>query len=251
MFNHEPRLLCNFSYLTGMIAHWRSPRFNRVFWTQHGHFPMSKDYKFSPKHLNSPTARKAIPVRKKPYRLSLTRGITLLYRRNEGPGTWSVEVASGDGKPWQKKFVMADDVETVNGRDVMTLDQAKEHARKLARADDGPTDGDRPATVKEALEDYKKHLEGRGQGTTHASGLIRRLPSSLAAKPVAMMTVRLVGITQQRTLRTRKTRRKEAHYKWKQISSLLTSSQVRKTDYQMPHRCGTGCLWTRRTEAGC
>src|SRR5262249_8384634 len=43
--------------------------------------------------LETPTARRRLEVRKKPYWTTISPGIHLGYRRNAGAGTWSVRVA--------------------------------------------------------------------------------------------------------------------------------------------------------------
>ena len=40
--------------------------------------------------LKNRTNRLKLPIKKKPYKLLIAPGIFLCYRRNEGPGTWSV-----------------------------------------------------------------------------------------------------------------------------------------------------------------
>jgi hypothetical protein len=49
--------------------------------------------------LETPTARRKLATRKKPYKVRIARGIKLLYRRNEGVGSWSVEATDGHGRP--------------------------------------------------------------------------------------------------------------------------------------------------------
>ena len=43
--------------------------------------------------LETATARRKLPVAKKPHYIKIAPGIHLGYRRNTGPGTWSVRVA--------------------------------------------------------------------------------------------------------------------------------------------------------------
>src|SRR6516164_6532854 len=49
--------------------------------------------------LETPTARRKLAVRKKPYWTTISPGIHLGYRRNQGGGTWSVRVADS-GAEW-------------------------------------------------------------------------------------------------------------------------------------------------------
>jgi hypothetical protein len=58
--------------------------------------------------LKNRTNRLKLPIKKKPYKVLIAPGIFLCYRRNEGPGTWSVEAG------WLKRFAIADDFEGAN-----------------------------------------------------------------------------------------------------------------------------------------
>lgn len=140
--------------------------------------------------LETRTQRVKLRARRKPYPARVAPGITLGYRRNEGPGTWSVICADGRGGSWMKRIALADDREDADGKLIMDYWQACEAAKKLARMGDGPADGDRPVTVGEALEDYQRHLEGRGQPGAQVGIIINRLSPALAAKPVSMLTDR-------------------------------------------------------------
>jgi hypothetical protein len=82
--------------------------------------------------LETPTARRKLAVRKKPYWTTISPGIALGYRRNAGSGTWSVRSADG-GTEWVKRIALADDLERADGRDVLTYWQAVDQARSLAR----------------------------------------------------------------------------------------------------------------------
>jgi hypothetical protein len=140
--------------------------------------------------LESRTQRAKLTPRGNPYVVTLAPGIRLGYRRTKAlPGTWCVKVANGKGSSWQKDLnALADDIEDGDGKLIMNYWQACDLAKKLARATDGPANSDRPATLKEALEDYKRHLEGRGQPGAQVGIIINRLTPSLAETPVSMMT---------------------------------------------------------------
>src|SRR6516165_8842334 len=86
--------------------------------------------------LDSKTARLKLPVRKKPYTNRAAPGIRIAYRRNEGPGTWSV---LGGGGLWLKKIGIADDLEPADGVNVLDYWQASDRARDLARGTVGRT----------------------------------------------------------------------------------------------------------------
>src|SRR5262245_19528717 len=111
--------------------------------------------------LETATARRRLPVRKKPFWVSVSPGIGLGYRRNAGPGTWSARAADSGGARWIKRIGLADDYEKSDGRNVLSYWQAIDAARAAAR---GTTDegGDRPVTVGEALDQYEADLRARG-----------------------------------------------------------------------------------------
>jgi hypothetical protein len=66
--------------------------------------------------------------------------VTLLYRRNQGNGTWIVRAAAGDGRSyWTKAFAEADDYAEA-GETVVTFYDAQDRAKELARGSDSATD---------------------------------------------------------------------------------------------------------------
>src|SRR6185436_11106488 len=105
--------------------------------------------------------RLKLPIKKKPYKVLVAPGIFLCYRRNEGPGTWSVEAG------WLKRFSIADDFEDANNKSVMSFFQAQQHALKMARGAEG--DSNKPVTVAEALDAYQTDLAARGGGKANAT----------------------------------------------------------------------------------
>ena len=54
--------------------------------------------------LKNRTNRLKLPIKKKPYKLLIAPRNLSRYRRNEGPGTWSVEAG------WLKRFALADEL---------------------------------------------------------------------------------------------------------------------------------------------
>lgn len=141
--------------------------------------------------------------RRKPYSTSIAPTIRLGYRRNAGPGTWSVICADGQGGSWLKRIGLADDHEDSDHKNVLTFWEAADIAKALAR-DDGTGDtGDRPATVKETIEkDYRADLIARGKQTKNADELIGKLTPALASKPVSMVTTKDVRDFRNRLLAT-------------------------------------------------
>jgi len=137
--------------------------------------------------LESATARRKLAVRKKPYWTTISPGIALGYRRNEGAGTWSVRVADS-GAEWVKRIAVADDLEAATPPHVLSYWQAIDQARALARRQPGePIDESRPVTVSEALTCYEKDLLARGGSPYNAQHPRLHLPASILNKPVAML----------------------------------------------------------------
>jgi integrase len=146
-----------------------------------------------PRHRRSPrienrTNRLKLTPRRKPYYFGIAPGISLGYRRNQGPGTWSVKAPAGHGAFWIKAFGLADDYEAANGGTVLDFWQAQDRARVIARASDGG--GDRPLTVSEALDNYAAELKSRGGSSLNVSRVRHALSPTLAAKTVGLLTAR-------------------------------------------------------------
>jgi integrase len=138
--------------------------------------------------LENRTTRLKLPARKKPHAFTtISPGIALAYRRNQGAGTWVVRVADGKGGNWQKVFAVADDHEDADGSHVLTFWQAQDKARVLAR---GTVESGRPVNVAEALNDYARDLKARGGLAGNVSRVRHHLLPGLATKPVALLTAR-------------------------------------------------------------
>jgi integrase len=136
--------------------------------------------------LESRNARLKLAPRKKPYFITVSPRVALGYRRNAGAGTWSVRASDGHGGNWLKSFAVADDHEDANGASVLDFWQAQDRARALARAGEG--NGDRPATVGEAISAYAADLAARGAHPDNAASLRFNVPDTLKAKAVALLT---------------------------------------------------------------
>jgi len=138
--------------------------------------------------LETRTARLKLKVRKKPYDFtSISAGIQLGYRRCKGAGRWVVKVADGHGSYWTKRVAYADDHEDADDEHILSWWQAQDKARALARGKDA---GGRPATVAEALADYEADLIARSASPANARRVGTLLPSTMLAKPVALLTAR-------------------------------------------------------------
>jgi len=138
--------------------------------------------------LESASARRKLPIAKRPIYVKLAPNIFLGYRRNENVGSWNVRV-TGPGIDWIKKIGLADDFEPSDGRAVLSFWQAQETARKLARRQPGDDAGDdsRPLTVAEALTNYEADLTARGGDAYNAKRARLHVPPVMASKPVALL----------------------------------------------------------------
>lgn len=133
--------------------------------------------------LENRTVRLKLATRKKPYTALIAPGIFLAYRRNTGPGTWSVKCHG-----WLKRFGLADDHEDANGESVMSYWQALERAKMLARAGEGNTE--QPISVAETINAYEADLDTRGGRKYNATQLRLHLTDALKSKAVALLTER-------------------------------------------------------------
>jgi integrase len=133
--------------------------------------------------LENRTQRLKLATRKKPYTALIAPGIFLAFRRNAGPGTWSVKCNG-----WLQRFALADDFEDANGESVMTYWQALDRAKSLARAGEGSSE--QPISVAEAMDAYEADLATRGGSQYNASLVRRHLPGTLGSKAVALLTER-------------------------------------------------------------
>lgn len=131
-------------------------------------------------HLKNRTNRLKLPIRKKPVKLLIAPGIFLCYRRNSGPGTWSVEAG------WLKRFAVADDFETANNATVMTFWQAQKRALAMVRGSEA--DSDKPVTVDEALTAYETDLTVRGGAIYNATSVRNHLSAAMLSKVVMLLT---------------------------------------------------------------
>jgi integrase len=131
--------------------------------------------------LRNRTSRLKLPIRKKPFKALVAPGIFLCYRRNSGPGTWSVEASFG-----LKRFALSDDHENANGISVMTFYQAQQHALKMVRGSEG--DSDKPVTVDQAIDAYATDLEVRGGAKYNATSVRNHLSPAMLSKVVMLLT---------------------------------------------------------------
>ena len=139
--------------------------------------------------LETPTARRKLATRKKPYKLRIARGIKLLYRRNEGVGTWSVEASDGHGRSWTRKFGDADDTDRADDNSILDFWAAQDKAKALARGKTSEGEG-APVTVAQALDEYRTDLVSEGADPANADRVRPHLSAALASKCVALLSAR-------------------------------------------------------------
>jgi integrase len=141
--------------------------------------------------LESRSARLKLQIAKRPNWVRIGHGVSLGYRRNQGPGAWVLRVANGRGGHWTKALAVADDFDTANGGAILDFWQAQDKARAvglLARhGDDG---GGKLTTVAEAVDAYQADLRVRGGDVGNATRIRAHLPDSLAGKAAATLAAR-------------------------------------------------------------
>src|SRR5262245_66097521 len=86
------------------------------------------------RRLRSPTletrnVRLRLPVQRKPYWINVSAGVGLGYRRNLGPGSWSVRWSDGKGGYLSQAFAIADDFEDADGDQVLDFWARSEQRR--------------------------------------------------------------------------------------------------------------------------
>ena len=131
-------------------------------------------------------ARLKQPIARKPVFAKIGPGLSLGYRRNVGPGTWVVAVADGKGGRWTKAIGAADDFEDANGGSILSVWQAQDCARDLARGSQG--EQGELVSVTQAVDRYEADLKARGGDTDNTVRVRLHLPDALGRKTVALLT---------------------------------------------------------------
>jgi integrase len=132
--------------------------------------------------LETRTARLKLPIRKKPYSVSIAPGVILLYRRNQGPGTWGVRLTVA--KDEMHRLATADDQADADGRSVLDFWQAQDAARAKAKEHEGDT---APKTVEKALDDYEADLKTRGADAGNVTRVRGHLSSEIREQTVSSL----------------------------------------------------------------
>ena len=103
-------------------------------------------------------ARLKLPVARKPLFAKIGPGLSLGYRRNVGPVPGLPAVADGKGGRWTKAIGAADDFEDANGGSILSVWQAQDRARDLARGSRGEQGGEL-VSVTQAVDRYEADLK--------------------------------------------------------------------------------------------
>jgi integrase len=140
--------------------------------------------------LESRSARLKLPVSRKPIWVRIGHGVSLGYRRNQGPGAWTLRVADGKGGHWSKALAVADDFDTADGGAVLDFWQAQDRARALGLPARHGDSGVKLATVRQAVDAYAADLKARGGDVANADRIRFHLSDALAGKTVATLAAR-------------------------------------------------------------
>jgi integrase len=178
--------------------------------------------------LSTPTARKRLQARAKPYWHPIAEGRALGYRRVDGPGLWRCRSYRGAGEYADQDLGLADDTLPADGKDILSFAQALKLAMSWY---------DSPAilvpspvevipesyTVAQAMEDYLQWYRAHRKSILDVEQRIRTsiLPS-LGHLEVTQLSVRHIRLWHQ-TLGTSPGRLRGG-----QLRPILTADDERK-----------------------
>src|SRR4051794_19461398 len=138
-------------------------------------------------NLETRTSRLKEPIAKKPIFVRVNPGVGLGYRRNRTAGTWVARVADGKGGNWTEAIGLADDYDEANGSTILDYWQAQDKAKARAAAKQGNATM-KPATLREALDNYEADLKTRAGDIGNVARVRGHLPDRLLDKAVASLT---------------------------------------------------------------
>ena len=127
------------------------------------------------------------PIARKPVFAKIGPGLSLGYRRK--CSAWAapvVAVADGKGGRWTKAIGAADDFEDANGGSILSVWQAQDRARDLARGSQG--EQGELVSVTQAVDRDEADLKARGGDTDNTVRVRLHLPDALGRKTVALLT---------------------------------------------------------------
>lgn len=114
--------------------------------------------------LESVSARKGLPARKKPYYRLITTGLHLGYYKGDRGGRWSARRYIGNQKYEEQSLGAADDGDRqADGVSVLTFEQAQDKARIWKKGRERSRIAPTEYTVDNALDDYFADREANGQ----------------------------------------------------------------------------------------
>lgn len=131
--------------------------------------------------LRARSNRLKLPIRGKPYYVTVATNTAVGYRRTANPALSSWTARSGDG--WTDRLGLADDYREANGEDVLSFDQAVAKAIKLVTGSDDISG--KPVDVLAAIDRWETQLKINGQNLANAS----TLRGHVKGKPLASKTV--------------------------------------------------------------
>ena len=140
--------------------------------------------------LETRSARLRLPVSGKPIFVRMAKQLGLGYRRNKSGGVWVMRVADGKRGNWVRTIGAADDFDDADGADVLTLWQAQDQVRSLAREDRAAAV--EPITVKQALDAYEADLKTRGGDLANVGRVRAHMTSAIAGKLVTLLIPRVL-----------------------------------------------------------
>ena len=147
-----------------------------------------------PYKLDTRTARRRLKARNSPYYVRIDRGVYLSYRRGPGQptGRWGVRLYAGGKKYKERALFDADDQDAANGTSIQDYDQARDHARRVAKA----INSDQRAalgtvTVSDAMSDYMVWYRENRKAIAETKATIRtHIKPALGRKRIASLTTK-------------------------------------------------------------
>jgi len=152
--------------------------------------PLDRGYsvakKVREKALDTRSARDKLKVSGKPYYRSIGPGLHLGYRKGKDARRWVVRMYAGAGQYVVETIGHADDVADADGKEILDYWQAQDKAR-ATRDERGDVKPGR-YTLRQAIVDYVKHMDGRATQQQTAERLAAYVPADLLDQDLAKIT---------------------------------------------------------------
>ena len=123
-------------------------------------------------NLETRTARKRLPARRKPHWRKIDQGCHVGYYKGKRSGTWIARFFLGDGRYAETSLGLADNVQDADGVGVLSFSQAQAKAREWFSEQARKKAGLEPAhpySVADAMRDYLAWYE------THRKDIINEI----------------------------------------------------------------------------